>query len=94
MHIVLLIPELLGSILDYLEDDIVQVQGVSPAKHTYGPGRKALAALASTCCAFSEPALNTLWRRLSTLKPLMLCVPTKASHNVPTLDTALVWHSS
>ena len=98
MHIALLIPELLGSILGYLED-IPQLQPFYlPREHTYGSGRKALAALASTCRALSEPALNVLWRRLYTLKPLMLCVATKASlaRKVYTLRNhiLLVWHSS
>ena len=89
MHVALLIPELLGSILGYLEDT-----PQFPGEHTYGPGRKALAALASTCRALSEPALDALWRRLYTLKPLMLCVPTKAEVHTPPRDAALVWHSS
>ncbi|EIW85496.1 hypothetical protein CONPUDRAFT_150305 [Coniophora puteana RWD-64-598 SS2] len=36
--------------------------------------KKALAALAQTCRAFSEPALDALWRELDSLLPLLECL--------------------
>lgn len=35
--------------------------------------RRTLAALARTCRAFSDPALDYLWRKLDSLKPLIRC---------------------
>ncbi|KAH7930960.1 hypothetical protein BV22DRAFT_19209 [Leucogyrophana mollusca] len=37
--------------------------------------RKSLAALARTCCAFRDPALDLLWARLHTFNPLIQCLP-------------------
>ncbi|KAF8553315.1 hypothetical protein OG21DRAFT_1510344 [Imleria badia] len=38
--------------------------------------RQALVALTQTCSAFSEPALDRLWRKLCSLKPLIRCYTT------------------
>ncbi|KAF8142025.1 hypothetical protein EV363DRAFT_42484 [Boletus edulis] len=40
-----------------------------------------LAALARTCRAFKEPALDVLWEELNDLSPLLRCVP-EASHQI------------
>ncbi|KAJ7076974.1 hypothetical protein B0H15DRAFT_892890 [Mycena belliarum] len=43
---------------------------------TYSPrSRAALAVLARTSSIFKEPALNALWRRQSSLAPLLRCMP-------------------
>ncbi|KAF8449075.1 hypothetical protein L210DRAFT_3756871 [Boletus edulis BED1] len=41
------------------------------------------------CGAFSEPALDAVWRRLYSLKPFIRCLPTKASYEDTTADAAL-----
>jgi hypothetical protein len=37
--------------------------------------RATLAALARTCRTFEEPALDTLWRNIDGLKPIVSCMP-------------------
>jgi hypothetical protein len=37
--------------------------------------RSTIAALASTCRAFKEPALDVLWKDITGFKPLLLCLP-------------------
>ncbi|KAF8441667.1 hypothetical protein L210DRAFT_3537868 [Boletus edulis BED1] len=44
-----------------------------------------VAALARTCRAFKEPALDVLWQELDELSPLVRCVP-KASHQLSSED--------
>ena len=41
-------------------------------------GRKSLAALAITCLAFQDLALDVLWRRLLRIDPLVRCLPSDA----------------
>ena len=69
------IPELFDLVLACLEepdsyDDDNRLVMVQPPLRT---GQCALAALAQTCRAFSEPSLNSLWRKLRSLTPLLLC---------------------
>ena len=62
MHHALEIQEILSNIFD----------------HRLSPYRRVtadLAALARTCRAFKEPALDLLWRELNDLSPLVLCLP-------------------
>jgi hypothetical protein len=40
-------------------------------------GRRSLSRLARTCKAFSEPALNVLWRELDSLLPIIGLFPSK-----------------
>ena len=95
MHNALLISEVLGCIVDYLAEDTVRnPPDKFPAKDARKTGRRALAVLSRTCRALSEPALDALWRRLHSLEPLLLCLPTKASYDDATVDGALVWHFS
>jgi hypothetical protein len=37
--------------------------------------RATMAALARTCRAFKEPALDVLWEDIEELRPLLLCLP-------------------
>jgi len=46
--------------------------------YTENSGLKDTAALAVTCQAFREPALDILWRSLPSLRPLVRCLPTDA----------------
>jgi hypothetical protein len=39
------------------------------------PYHHTTAALARTCRLFKEPALNTLWKKVSGLEPLISCFP-------------------
>ena len=94
MHNALLISEVLGCIVDCLAEDTVRNPTDFRAKATRKAGRRALAVLSRTCRAFSEPALDALWRRLQSLEPFLLCLSTKASFGDATVDGALVWHFS
>lgn len=94
MHNALLISEVLSCIFDYLTEDTVRHPKTFYARDTRKAGRRALAVLARTCRAFSEPALDALWCRLHGLTPFMLCFPTRASYNDTTVDGALVWYLS
>lgn len=51
--------------------------------HCYSPGKRRetadLPALARTCRAFKEPALDVLWEELDNLAPLARCIP-EVSH--------------
>jgi hypothetical protein len=92
MHNALLIvdSEVLHYIIEYLAEDTVRKPTASRAKDTRKAGRRALAALSRTCRAFSEPALDALWRRLHSLEPFLLCLPTRASYYGETADGVLV----
>ena len=79
MHNRFLIYEILDCIISHLAQDTAK--GVRKA------GRWALVALARTCHAFSEPALDALWRRLDSLQPFILCLPAKAL----CVDDRTVW---
>ncbi|KAG9318036.1 hypothetical protein JVU11DRAFT_99 [Chiua virens] len=84
MHDALLITEVRSSILDFLVVDTAPHPRKPHPKHDLMPkdtrraGRRALSALARTCRALSEPALDALWRRLHSLEPLLRCVRAKA----------------
>ncbi|KAF9233796.1 hypothetical protein BU15DRAFT_53408 [Melanogaster broomeanus] len=62
MHRALLIHEILCMIVDFVHDN----------SWVFNP---TLAALARTCKAFKEPALDTLWFELDDLSPLARCLP-------------------
>ena len=95
MRDALLISEVLSRIVDYLAEDTVRnPTDKFPAKDVRKTGRQALAVLSRTCRALSEPALDALWRRLHSLEPFLLCLPTKASYDDATVNGALVWHFS
>jgi hypothetical protein len=94
MHNALLISEVLSCIVDYLAEDTVRNTTDFLAKDTRKTGRRALAVLSRTCRTLSEPALDALWRRLHSLEPFLLCLPTKASYDDATADGALVWRFS
>ncbi|KAG6381569.1 hypothetical protein JVT61DRAFT_162 [Boletus reticuloceps] len=82
MHNALLISEVLGCIVDHLVEDTAR-HSVGRPGDTDETGRQALAVLARTCRAFSEPALDGVWRRLHSLKPFLLCFrPTKAPESL------------
>ena len=78
MHNALLIYEILGCIIDHL------AQNLSEGVHAR---QRALGALARTCRAFSEPALDALWCRLRGLKPFMHCLLANAPYD----DGRTVW---
>jgi hypothetical protein len=40
-------------------------------------GNGSLPALASTCRAFENPALNVLWRNLESVEPIVKCLPSE-----------------
>jgi hypothetical protein len=92
MHNALLIAEVSRYIIDYLAEDAVRSPTASHAENTQkaGPSQRALAALSRTCRALSEPALDALWRRLHSLEPFLLCLPTRASYYGATADGVLV----
>lgn len=48
---------------------------LQPGSNTIAQTRKNLLFAAKTCKAFSEPALNLLWRVLPSLLPLLLLLP-------------------
>jgi hypothetical protein len=60
MHCCLLIPEIACLICTQFEDV---------------DAKKSLAALAQTCLALREPALDALWYELDDLLPLVKCMP-------------------
>lgn len=68
MHRVLQIPELLREIVAELDDP-------------YGRRRGHILAMALVCKIFHEPAMDALWAKLNSLKPLAYCVPPSAQHN-------------
>lgn len=93
MHHAFLISEVFSCIIGYFAEDTVRHPTSFYARDTRKDGRRALTALAGTCRALSGPALDALWRRLHSLRPLMLCLPAKASYDDATVDGALVWQS-
>lgn len=77
MHRAMTISEVFGVVVDCLTEDTV-LHSSFVTEDTDKAGRRALAVLARTCRAFSEPALDALWFRLHSLRPFVLCLPTKA----------------
>ncbi|KAF8549085.1 hypothetical protein OG21DRAFT_639372 [Imleria badia] len=60
----LMVPDLFYTVLDRFHPEFDPME------------RQALVALAQTCSAFSEPALDRLWRKLRSLEPLIRCYTT------------------
>ena len=54
---------------------IFQHFDLQPGSHTVAQTRKDLLSAAKTCKAFVEPALDSLWRVLPSLLPLLLLLP-------------------
>ncbi|KAJ6454253.1 hypothetical protein C8R47DRAFT_1167467 [Mycena vitilis] len=61
------------SILEIREIVCEQLRGPSPSLDD--SGRKDFAALARCCQIFRDPALNVLWRKQTTLVPVLKCLP-------------------
>ena len=66
MHNCLTIQELVGLITEFCVDGELETD-----RHT-------LLAIASTCRTFEEPALDRLWYKLESLRPLFKCLPQDA----------------
>ncbi|KAG2348257.1 hypothetical protein BDR05DRAFT_956811 [Suillus weaverae] len=72
MHQALLIPEVLLEIFAHVNEMILE-----PSESSLGIvllSRKSLAALASTCKTFHEPAMDLLWGKIDMLESLLGCV--------------------
>ncbi|KAF9467213.1 hypothetical protein BDZ94DRAFT_1249858 [Collybia nuda] len=74
MHPCLNISEVLSNIFKYVLEDVPSGE-VPEITRWPEAGSMTLAALARTCKAFSEPALNVLWYRQPSLAPLLNCLP-------------------
>ncbi|KIJ62013.1 hypothetical protein HYDPIDRAFT_30833 [Hydnomerulius pinastri MD-312] len=72
MHNALLVAEVFTYILECLAQDTLHAPSLDV--YTNGTGWGALAALARTCHALSDPAIDLLWRRLHSLEPLVQCL--------------------
>ncbi|EIW81768.1 hypothetical protein CONPUDRAFT_143463 [Coniophora puteana RWD-64-598 SS2] len=75
MHRALQVTELLQLIFSDFNKGCTQFNGGLQ-------GNPTLAALARTCCAFKEPALDALWECIITLDPFLRCLPEDAWHFV------------
>ncbi|KAG2066501.1 hypothetical protein BDR04DRAFT_65333 [Suillus decipiens] len=77
MHQALLIPELLPEIFKFLHVSLSEKTTFGPHSIWYAVpiSRKSLAALARTCKAFHEPAMDLLWSEIEVLESLLGCVP-------------------
>ncbi|KAF7305376.1 hypothetical protein HMN09_00789800 [Mycena chlorophos] len=73
MHYCLRIPEIRSAVFWQLAPDSSGIEGWIPPDV-----RRDLAALARTCKAFSDGALDVLWSRQTTLVPFMKCLPPDA----------------
>ena len=71
MHHALEIQEILSHIFSYCSPPVPSLYLIAFHRKT-APD---LAALARTCCAFKEPALDALWKELIDLSPLARCLP-------------------
>ncbi|KAG1749462.1 hypothetical protein EDB19DRAFT_142309 [Suillus lakei] len=69
MHHALLVSEILVVIFAHV-NQILELSSISEISLA----RKSLAALATTCKAFHEPAMDVLWAELHQLEPLLGCV--------------------
>lgn len=77
MHRCLEVAEILATIIDYVK----VLPHIAPFDGGYTPfteGNHHLLQLAVTCRAFSEPALNALWRTQKSLLPLIETLPEDA----------------
>jgi hypothetical protein len=54
---------------------------LQPGSQTVAQTRKDLLSAAKTCKAFAEPALNSLWRVLPSLLPLLMLLPSAEIYN-------------
>ncbi|KAG2148797.1 hypothetical protein DEU56DRAFT_81239 [Suillus clintonianus] len=72
MHQALLIPEVLLDIFAHVNPTLDPLQWVT--RDYIKLGRKSLAALATTCKAFHEPAMDLLWAEVHQLEPLLGCI--------------------
>ncbi|KAJ7779710.1 hypothetical protein B0H16DRAFT_1359461 [Mycena metata] len=68
MHAALEIPEIVQEVFH-------QIDGPLPSGSPGGYDLKTLAALARTCTAFCDPALDLLWAEQHNMKALMGCFP-------------------
>lgn len=86
-------PDILADICEYLASDDEWVDTTPPAELV--TSRHHLAALARTCKAYLEPALDRLWRSLDTLYPLFRILPafviTSSTHVIRGKITANDW---
>lgn len=69
MHQALLIPEVFLEIIAHVN----QIQNPSSTAEK-ALARKSIAALATTCKTFHEPAMDLLWSKVDQLEPLLGCV--------------------
>lgn len=69
MHQALLIPEVFLEIIAHVN----QTQNPSSTAEK-ALARKSIAALATTCKTFHEPAMDLLWSKVDQLEPLLGCV--------------------
>ncbi|KIJ63140.1 hypothetical protein HYDPIDRAFT_113713 [Hydnomerulius pinastri MD-312] len=93
MHDAVLVDEVLNNILDFLAEDTLPRRdslGFIHARDAHRAGRRALAALAQTCRALSDPALGRVWMRLYSLEPLLQCLPGKPTYDSSVVDGSLV----
>lgn len=70
MHLCLELDDIQSEIFGYVYDPSAMHWIVSPLRD-----RKSLAALAVTCRAFYESAMDVLWSELDSLAPLVKCMP-------------------
>lgn len=68
-----------------MNEDVLQLIfehfDLQPGSKTAPQTRKDLLSAAKTCKAFMEPALNSLWRVLPSLLPLLLLLPSAEVSN-------------
>ncbi|KAI6006301.1 hypothetical protein F5J12DRAFT_114598 [Pisolithus orientalis] len=69
MHACLRVPDILHCIIGFSKDD----RNSDHPDTSY----KDVARLARTCKAFKDPALDALWRKQSSLSPLVMCLPNR-----------------
>lgn len=77
MHKCLQIPE----ILDAVFSNVLNTHPGVTEKPPF-PGSSTLVSLALTCQSFKEPALNTLWRAIPGLDPVVRCLPHDAVRTI------------
>ncbi|KAG1724868.1 hypothetical protein EDB19DRAFT_293754 [Suillus lakei] len=70
MHQALLVPEVLLDVFAHVN----QIDKPSNTRERSLSSRQSLAALATTCKTFYEPAMDLLWAEMSDLRPLLGCV--------------------